>query len=159
MLTVKKYFYLAVTALFMLCTALSFAQVAQADSLCVEQEMSVTDILFGNATLAFYIASSIFVFAAVFLSSLIRAQKGVKENPNSPDEFSWSYFLKDTSVKMTISLLTNLFMARLVTVWADDVSQDMQLALSVAIGFGAVGIDKLFNILHSKTNLLDVPKN
>ena len=127
-------------------------------------EASVGNLLLGNTAWQIYIAAIIFSLIGAFINTMLQGFKGVKNNPNSPNEFSWKYLLKDSYLKILSSIFANLIIIRFQSYVIPDeyqniVSVDFILLVCLINGALGYGIDFLFSIIKSKTTFFDTKRN
>jgi magnesium-transporting ATPase (P-type) len=128
------------------CAYLTVAQPAERDTTVVI--VTVTGLLLGATPIALYIAATIFSLLGAAINTILEVDKGIKQNPNSPNEYSKKYFWKRNFRKVFLSVAANLLLIRfLAFVTPDDwqivITSDWLMLICVVNGVMGFTIDKV----------------
>ena len=67
-----------------------------------------TDLLLGSFDVVWYIAAFIFAALGLFIRWSILTRRAIKWNPDTPDKFSWTYWLHNNLWPKAVSVLTTI---------------------------------------------------
>ncbi len=95
-------------------------------------------LIFGNFSFVWYIASFFFASLGLFIRWRFMAKQGVKNNPNSPEHFSWEYWFEHNLWPKLLSVLTTIVIVFLCLRFAGDwfgVVPTMAFAVVLGLAF------------------------
>jgi hypothetical protein len=96
------------------------------------------DLMLGNYDLIWYVAAFVFSFVGLFIRWSLRTRRAIKWNPDSPDKFSWSYWLQNNLWPKLVSVLTTVVIVFVCLRFAGEwfgVVPTMAFALIVGLAF------------------------
>lgn len=108
-------------------------------------------IILGDKPISYYLAGFFFACLAVLLSLYLHSKKRDKYSLNTPIDFSWKFLIWDNAKRAAASLIVSFLFFRLF-----DLSNEFAM-----VGFGffiSLGVDKVIEILISKTDFLNFLK-
>ena len=120
-----------------------------------KQEL-INYVLGANMTAELYIAALFFVIIGLVIKWYIQVKKGVKTNENTPDYFSWKYFLKQNLFAKLFSLFANICIAFVSLRFCQEIF-NIPLSMFVALCMGLF-FDFIIDKIKGLQNKLDVPK-
>ena len=96
------------------------------------------DLIFGGLTGWWYLAAAVFAMMGLFLRWYIRAMSGVKNNLESPDRFSWSYWWNNNGKMKFASIFATAIVVFLCLRFSQEwfeLAPSMILAVTIGICF------------------------
>jgi len=129
------------------CAYMTFAQPVAADSTAAIP-VTFSGLLFGNTPWLLYTVAIIFSLMGAAANTIIEVNKGIKENKNSPEKYSSRYFWKRNTLKVLLSVISNLFLIRFLTFvtpdsWQIKITNDWLMLISVVNGAIGFSIDRI----------------
>lgn len=100
-------------------------------------------VLIGNQPPGFFFGYLAVSVMAAFAMILIMATMKYKAVEDSPDKWSWKYFIANNWGNFVASLLVLPIFIRLVLIWVT--TPDYMVAISAGLGFGFYKLAKLAN--------------
>ena len=103
------------------------------------------DLLTGLIPVVYYLAAYVFVFLGLVIKWYVQIRKGVKTNPETPERFSWKYFIAHNLFTKLFGFFASVvitFVALRFSVEIFNLPMSMFFAFLLGIGFDFV-VDKV----------------
>lgn len=94
-------------------------------------------VLLGNGNHGFFFGYVVLSLVSAIGIILIMATKKFRDNPTSPDQWSWKYFWADNLGKFIAGFFLLPVFVRLIYQYVD---QGWMIAISIGLGFGFLGL-------------------
>ncbi|HEY5587561.1 MAG TPA: hypothetical protein VIK86_01245 [Candidatus Paceibacterota bacterium] len=112
--------------------------------------------LFGDNTAITYLAALFFLFLGLVIKWYIQIDKGVKTNINTPEAFSWAYYIQHNLFKQLFSIFANIVIAFVALRFSTEIF-NIPLSMALACGMG-IAFDFVVDKVSSWKSKLEIPK-
>ena len=113
------------------------AATSDTTSICWQKEL-LGNILGSKLTWVGYTGALIFTFMGLYLRWYFKAKDGIKTDPNTPDKFVFSYWLRDNLLPKLAGIMATLIVIFLSLRFATEyfgLIPSMAMAVAVGLGF------------------------
>lgn len=112
------------------------------------------DNIFGTLTVFWYLSAFVFALIGLFIRWYVKTNMGVKNNPETPDKFSFRFWLQNNFFRKFTSVLTTMLVVFLCLRFASDWFGVLpSMGFSVVIG---LAFDWFFDFVKKLINKVPV---